>query len=344
MQFMGPQNKKTVMKTKSAQTVHGFALAILTMHLVQDRAALAQPASATTISFQGALTGVGGQPLANGNYNLTFKFYDAPTGGTALATSNVPNVPVAGGLASTAIPVVPEWLRTDFGAYGPSRYLGVAISAAAEMAPRVMLTAVPYAISYSGHLLDLAGNNNLSLRFLEGADPSGFWTLQSEAFQNGSFGIVRRDPAPVAAKSFMITSAGDVGIGTASPGAKLDVNGTARMTVCQITSDRAAKNHFLPVNAREILTKLVSLPISTWAYTNAPNIRHVGPVAQDFQATFRVGEDDKHIATVDADGVALAAIQGLHQLMQEKDAKIHDLETRLEALEHKLESRVAARK
>jgi hypothetical protein len=34
-------------------------------------------------------------------------------------------------------------------------------------------------------------------------------------------------------------------------------------------------------------------------------------MAQDFHAAFQVGDDDKHIATVDADGVALAAIQGL---------------------------------
>lgn len=131
---------------------------------------------------------------------------------------------------------------------------------------------------------------------------------------------------------------GNVGIGTINPATTLDVNGTARMTVCQITSDRAAKSKFSPVNPREVLTKLASLPISTWAYTNASNIRHIGPVAQDFQAAFAVGEDDKHIATVDADGVALAAIQGLNQLLQEREFKIHDLEKRLEALERRMSS------
>jgi hypothetical protein len=63
-------------------------------------------------------------------------------------------------------------------------------------------------------------------------------------------------------------------------------------------------------------------------------------MAQDFAAAFGVGEDDKHISTVDADGVALAAIQGLYKVVQEKDAKISaqqqqidDLNTRLTALE-----------
>ena len=45
------------------------------------------------------------------------------------------------------------------------------------------------------------------------------------------------------------------------------------------------------------------------------------------------GTDDKHIATVDADGVALAAIQGLNQKVEEKDARIAELERRLEKLE-----------
>jgi len=35
-------------------------------------------------------------------------------------------------------------------------------------------------------------------------------------------------------------------------------------------------------------------------------VLHLGPVAQDFHAAFGLGADDKHIATVDADGVALA--------------------------------------
>jgi trimeric autotransporter adhesin len=33
-------------------------------------------------------------------------------------------------------------------------------------------------------------------------------------------------------------------------------------------------------------------------------------MAQDFHAAFDLGTDERHIATVDADGVALAAIQG----------------------------------
>jgi len=58
-------------------------------------------------------------------------------------------------------------------------------------------------------------------------------------------------------------------------------------------------------------------------------------MAQDFHAAFGLnGADDKHIATVDEDGVALAAIQGLNEKLKEKDARIEALEKRLADLEH----------
>ncbi len=106
-------------------------------------------------------------------------------------------------------------------------------------------------------------------------------------------------------------------------------------------SDRNAKANFAATDGKDVLARLNAIPIQTWNYkTEAPSIRHIGPMAQDFYGAFAVGEDDTHITTVDSDGVALAAIQGLSQIMQEKDAKIaaqqkqlDDLEARVAALE-----------
>jgi trimeric autotransporter adhesin len=91
-------------------------------------------------------------------------------------------------------------------------------------------------------------------------------------------------------------------------------------------SDRNVKRDFVPVDHRAILEKVAALSIQTWAYTNdSRGTRHLGPVAQDFQAAFGLGADDKSIATVDADGVALAAIQGLNQRLTE-ELKRRDME------------------
>ena len=103
------------------------------------------------------------------------------------------------------------------------------------------------------------------------------------------------------------------------------------------TSDRNVKENFTPVEPREMLEKVVALPITRWNYKHDARTPHLGPVAQDFYAAFGIGPDDKHIATVDESGVALAAIQGLNQKVEEqlksKDARIAVLEERLARLE-----------
>lgn len=99
-------------------------------------------------------------------------------------------------------------------------------------------------------------------------------------------------------------------------------------------SDRSAKTGLAPVDGRAVLARVATLPISTWSYTTQdPAIRHIGPMAQDFATAFGVGEDERHITAVDADGVALAAIQGLNAELEERDARIAALEARLAALE-----------
>jgi predicted nuclease with TOPRIM domain len=77
-------------------------------------------------------------------------------------------------------------------------------------------------------------------------------------------------------------------------------------------------------------------------------VQHIGPMAQDFRAAFGLdGADDKHISVVDESGVALAAIQGLNQKLEEqakeKDSEIQNLEQKLDELQAVV-SRLAARK
>ena len=98
-------------------------------------------------------------------------------------------------------------------------------------------------------------------------------------------------------------------------------------------SDRNLKQGFEPVNAREVLEKVAALPVESWEYKDDSRTRHIGPVAQDFYAAFHIGTDDKHIATVDADGVALAAIQGLNQKVETERLKTDSLEQKLEQKE-----------
>jgi hypothetical protein len=69
------------------------------------------------------------------------------------------------------------------------------------------------------------------------------------------------------------------------------------------------------------------LPIQSWSYRDDdPRVRHIGPMAQDFAAAFAVGDDDRHIHTVDASGVALAAIQALAARLAAAEARIEELQ------------------
>jgi hypothetical protein len=98
-------------------------------------------------------------------------------------------------------------------------------------------------------------------------------------------------------------------------------------------SDRNLKENFTPVDGRDVLEKVAALPIARWNYKAETNTIHLGPVAQDFHAAFGLGTDDKHIATVDADGVALAAIQGLNQKVEEQRAALEQKETEITKLQ-----------
>lgn len=111
-------------------------------------------------------------------------------------------------------------------------------------------------------------------------------------------------------------NAGNVGIGKTNPVTKLDIAGEATMTACNITSDRNAKEEFKRIDAQAVLDKVAHLPITEWRYKTQTDARHIGPMAQDFREAFGLGRDDKHITSVDADGVALAAIQGLNQKLE----------------------------
>jgi hypothetical protein len=111
-------------------------------------------------------------------------------------------------------------------------------------------------------------------------------------------------------------------------------------TSWQVISDRATKENFSPADGQAILETLASLPVQEYNLKSQnDSIRHVGLVAQDF-AAFGYGESDEAINLEDADGVALAAIQGLYAENQALKAEVaaqqqqlDEVTTRLAALE-----------
>jgi hypothetical protein len=107
-------------------------------------------------------------------------------------------------------------------------------------------------------------------------------------------------------------------------------------------SDRNMKTAILPLDDAAILGKVAALPVSTWSYISERGVRHVGPMAQDFYAAFGVGEDDRHIASIDEDGVALAAIKGLYERSNRERAKIRRAHDALRAEQASMLRQLAA--
>ncbi|GMU44618.1 MAG: hypothetical protein AMXMBFR25_26040 [Lysobacterales bacterium] len=97
-------------------------------------------------------------------------------------------------------------------------------------------------------------------------------------------------------------------------------------------SSRTFKEGFAAIDPLEVLDRVLALGISRWSYIGSGEGEHVGPMAEDFHAAFGLGNNEQRIATVDADGVALAAIQGLNAKLEAENAALREEMAALRAL------------
>lgn len=241
--------------------------------------------------------------VGGGSFNLASHFWSAVGGGLINEASGVTST-VAGGLRNIAI---------DFAA---------TVGGGTNHTAGGRWSTVPGGFNNEAHGdYSLAAGRQANARhpgsFVWGDSTSAFITSsQNDQFTARASGGVR----------FFSNS-------TLTSGVRLFPGASAWSSV----SDEGTKADYAPVNGRDILIRLAALPIQSWNYKSQdPSIRHIGPTAQDFYGAFGVGESNNHISTVDADGIAMAAIQGLYQVVQEKDEQIAAQQTRIETLEARL--------
>lgn len=157
------------------------------------------------------------------------------------------------------------------------------------------------------------GNANIALYDL---DTDKIWYMANFA---GKFGVYRRDKNK---KAFVLKGNGD---------AKF------KGVVTQLSA-KSSKQDIEPVDTGSVLDKIGQLEISEWSYKDAPQDRHMGPMAGDFYQTFGLGSTPRGISTLDSSGVALAGIQAL----MEENAALKERLATLEALvATKLEGQLA---
>jgi hypothetical protein len=139
------------------------------------------------------------------------------------------------------------------------------------------------------------------------------------AFSNTPAGVFTVNKVGSGGQEFTVGTRFDAG------GNTMQVQGSVQGTKFVATSSREMKTDFTTLDGQEVLAKLAEIPVMSWRYkTDDETDRHFGPVAEDFQSAFQLG-DGKTIANIDADGVALAAIQGLHSMLEEKSAALEEL-------------------
>ena len=258
--------------------------------------------------YQGLLhksyLGTNGIPNPSGTYDLGMQLYNAASNGLPIGPMKSQSITVSNGLFTAPM----NFDTSDF--FGGQRWLSLSVSPAGSntfttLNPPQPISPTPQAVyAYAaGRVADLSPGQALTSL-------------------NGLTDTVTLQP------------------GT---GINFDTNGNSLVisTLAAGASDRSLKTNFADVNPRDVLARLTSLPVQTWRYTNEqPDVRHMGPMAQDFRDAFKLGNNDKLIGYLDETGVAIAAIQGLNQKLNEKDAtlieqtrEIRALKTRLELLE-----------
>jgi hypothetical protein len=198
--------------------------------------------------------------------------------------------------------------------------------------------------SYSvamGYTANSNGVGSIAIGYRATADGDYSLALGHRASTNGFDGaIVISDQSTTdsleasANNQFNVRAAGGYRLytnATETVGVSLNAGGSS----WNVISDRNRKENFLAVDGEDVLSRIRNLPVSTWRYIAEEDrtVRHIGPMAQDWNRAFGFSADATTINMSDFDGVNLAAIQALEARTAELQAQVAERDQRIETLE-----------
>jgi len=99
---------------------------------------------------------------------------------------------------------------------------------------------------------------------------------------------------------------------------------------------RTVKTNVDPIDPEAALEGVEEMEVATWEYTDedgsGAGTTHIGPMAEGFHDAFDVGSSDEHINSINADGAAFAAIQGLAERLDDAQAELDAKDDRIDDL------------
>lgn len=100
-------------------------------------------------------------------------------------------------------------------------------------------------------------------------------------------------------------------------------------------SDKNKKENYEQVDHNDILERIARMPVEKWQYiAEESKSKHIGPYAQDFKLLFGLGDSDKTISTIDADGVLFSGIKGLYNKVKKLESCVDELSSTVHILKN----------
>jgi hypothetical protein len=273
-------------------------------------------------------------PTVGGGRNNTASGSLSTIGGGGLNTASGTNSTVGGGVSNTA-----------------SGFNSTVSGGSSNTASGFNSTVGGGSNNCAGSTFSWAGGNRAKVR--PGSNPGGSGSCSGLSYpgglgDEGTFVWADSQNAnfvSTGSNQFLVRAQGGFGFNTNSipSGRLINTSTGAHLTtdgVWNNNSSRAFKEGFRAVDPLDVLNRLLALPISIWRYIGSSEGEHLGPVAEDFKAAFGLAGDGKTIGTVDADGVAMAAIQGLNAKLEAENTALRaeSAELRAESAELRAES------
>jgi trimeric autotransporter adhesin len=195
-----------------------------------------------------------------------------------------------------------------------------------------------YCLGY-GYISNADGQAAIAIGYRSTADANYSVAIGQRASTNGQSGsFVFADASTTdsveasTTNQFMARFAGGYRLytnATETTGASLNAGGSTWNAI----SDRNRKEHFLAIDGEDILARIRSLPLTTWRYIAEEDrsVRHIGPMAQDWERAFGFSGDTTTINMGDYDGVNLAGVQALERRTAAQAAELQSLRADLAA-------------